>query len=94
MNTTKTKLKPISWNSLSYHITNRAAVLEIVQHCTFGLFDDDCVEEAFPSDCCHDVFGQFGQLAPQQLSHPLSVLCQLLLLQHLQTTTVTCIFFF
>lgn len=23
----------------------------------FGLFDDDCVKEAFPSDCCHDVFG-------------------------------------
>lgn len=51
---------------------------------TFGLFDDDCVEEAFPSDCCHDVFGQFAQLAPQQLSHLLRVLCQLLLLKHLQ----------
>lgn len=65
-------------------ITYRAVVLETVQYCTFGLFDDDCIEEAFPSDCCHNVFGQFSQLAPQQLSHPLSILCQLLLLHHLQ----------
>lgn len=50
---------------------------------TFGLLDDDCIEEAFPSDCCHNVFGQFSQLGPEKLSHPLSVLRQLLLLKHL-----------
>lgn len=50
---------------------------------TFGLLDDNGVEEAFPSDCGHDVSGQLSQLASQQLSHPLSVLRQPLLLQHL-----------
>lgn len=50
---------------------------------TFCLLDDDGVEEAFPSDCCHDVSGQFSQLASQQLSHSLCVLRQPLLLQHL-----------
>lgn len=50
---------------------------------TFCLLDDDGVEEAFPSDCCHDVSGQFPQLVSEQLSHPLCVLRQPLLLQHL-----------
>lgn len=52
-------------------------------HPTFCLLDDDGVEEAFPSDCCHNVSGQFSQLASQQLSHPLCVLRKPLLLQHL-----------
>lgn len=66
---------------------NPSAVAEVIQYFTFGLLDDDCVEEAFPSHRGHDVFGQFVQLSSQQLSHPLSVFCKFLLLQHLHVKT-------
>lgn len=60
----------------------------IVVISTFSLFNDDGIEEAFPSHCCHNVFGQFPELRSQQLPHPLGILCQILLFQHLQKTTI------
>lgn len=74
-------LQPHTGKRLEY-LTSRSAPVNFVQP-TFCLLDDDGVEEAFPSDCCHDVSGQFSQLASQQLSHPLCVLRQPLLLQYL-----------
>ena len=49
------------------------------------MFYLDGVEEASPPDQPDHTVRQLGHVLPQQLPHPLSVLCQLLLYQHLET---------
>lgn len=72
-----TRIKPI-----------RICGFKMVSFSTFGLFYDHCIKEAFSSDECHNVFGQFPQLSSKQLPHFMSIFCQLLLLQHLHIKAV------